>query len=177
MVCGCLWALKSTWNCQGPMDAEKKTQREATAFVWKEALVLDQKVCSQKKSPLPSLLFSVFLPLAVFLEQWSMVFGSSALAPFSFSQWTDTPDRYLHQVAFMTQAGRVPGSTHMYRVHNTTSKGPRTLEIHKTEARQVSVHTDDITWPCREAELQVKEWTDSHQGSFPLSKADTVRRE
>lgn len=68
----------------------------------------------------------------------------------------------------------------MYGVHNIASKGSRTLEIQKPEDQQVSVHTDDLvhaTWPCREAELQVRGWTGNHHGQFPLTKADILRRE
>lgn len=43
----------------------------------------------------------------------------------------------------------------------------------------MSVHTADLahaTWPCREAELQVRGGTDNHHGCFLLTKADILRR-
>lgn len=43
----------------------------------------------------------------------------------------------------------------------------------------MSVHTDDLaqaTWPCREAELQVRGGTDNLRGCFLLTKADILRR-
>lgn len=138
-------------------------------------MVVDQKACLQKKCPLRHMLFC-FLPNSI--VSGALAFGSSALVPSSISQWADTPAP--HQVAFMTQAGRVSGSSNMYRAHNAASKGPRTLKIKKTEARQMSVHTDDLahaTWPCREAELQVRRWTDNYQGRFPLSIAYRIMRE